>query len=63
LEFAPTFQSNKRIVLQAVQRDWSALEHASEEAKQDKDILLAACCQNGEALLLASPELRNDKEV
>ena len=46
-----------------VQNDGLALEFASDELKNDKEIVLLAISQYGEALYYASDELRNDKEI
>ena len=40
-----------------------ALENASPELQNDKDVTLEAVSQNGQALEYASPELQNDKDV
>ena len=40
-----------------------ALQHASEELRNDREVVLAAVKQNGKALELASEELRNDMAV
>jgi hypothetical protein len=40
-----------------------ALEFASDELKNNKDIVLTAMMQNGEALKFASPALQSDRDV
>ena len=39
------------------------MEHVSQRLKNDKEVVLASCRNNGKALLYASEELRKDKEV
>ena len=39
------------------------MEHASDEFKADKEVVLVAVAQNGNALEHASDELKADKEV
>ena len=40
-----------------------SLQHASQELRADREIVLAAVQQNGEALRFASEELKADREV
>ena len=47
----------------AVKQDYRALTYASDELKNDKEVLMAAVAQDGRALEYASPELKRDKEV
>ena len=47
----------------AVAQNGNALEHASDELKADKEVVLAAVTQRGNALSYASDELKGDKEV
>lgn len=55
-------QNNRATVLAAVARDGRALEYASDELKNDREIVLAAVKQtHGRALEHASDELRNDR--
>ena len=42
---------------------WNMLRYASAELKNDKDIVLVAVAQDGDALQYASEELKKDKEV
>ena len=49
-------------MLAAVTQNGNALQYASDELKNDKDVVLAAVTQNGNALGYASAELRNDKD-
>jgi hypothetical protein len=46
-----------------VARYGRALQFASAELKNDKEVVLAAVAENGGALVHASAELKNDKEV
>ena len=48
--------------LPAVQHGWEALEFASENLKNDKEIVLTALEDSWEALEFASDKLKNDKE-
>ncbi len=59
----PKACANRIAMLAAVQRDPFALLLASDELKDDKEIVLAAVRQNGCLLAVASEELRNDLEV
>ena len=47
----------------AVQESGQALYYASEELKNDREVVLAAVQQNGEALRNASPERQNDPVI
>lgn len=47
----------------AVQNDGTALQFASDELRNDKDIVLNAVKQNGSSLKLASERLQNDKDI
>jgi hypothetical protein len=52
------------VVLAALtQKGGWALQYASAELKNDKEVVLVAVAQNGRALVHASVELKNDKEV
>ena len=46
----------------AAKSGW-ALKYASEELKNDKEVVLAAVAQYGYALEYASNDMKNDKEV
>jgi len=46
-----------------VHRHGNALEYASPDLPNDKEVVLAAVQQDGRALEYASPDLRNDKDV
>ena len=50
-------------VLPKVQQYKNALEYASDELKNDKQVILTVVQQNGWSLKYASDELKNDKEV
>lgn len=54
---------NREEFLEVVKRNGSALEFATTEQQNDKEIVLEAVKDNGYALFFASKELRNDKEV
>ena len=47
----------------AVTQGGDALKHASEELKNDREVILAAVTQYGYALEWASDELKHDEEV
>ena len=47
----------------AVSQNGLALEYATDEMKNDKDVVLAAVQNYGRALEYASDELKNDKDV
>jgi hypothetical protein len=51
------------VVLAAAAQAGRALEYASAELKNDKEVVLAAVAQAGLALVNASAELKNDKEA
>jgi hypothetical protein len=54
----------KALWLAKVKQDGYALEHAPEELRNDREIVLAAVKQHGEvALNHASEELRNDRDI
>ena len=55
--------SNKGDVLKRVKKNGFALQDASDELKNDKEIVLAAVNQNGIALRYASDELKKDKGI
>jgi hypothetical protein len=61
--------STKAEVLKAVKRDGYALKFASEELRNDKEVVIAAVgykgtfLRHGRALKYASEELRNDIDV
>ena len=44
------------------QYDWS-LRHASDELKNDREIVLEAVTSKGQVLKYASHELKNDREI
>jgi predicted RNA-binding protein (virulence factor B family) len=48
--------------LKAVKQNGDSLQYASEELKNDKEVVLEAVKQYGRSLLYASEELKNDKE-
>ncbi len=45
------------------QQDWSALQHASEEMKGDRSIVMAAVQERSDALMYASQELKDDETI
>ena len=55
--------SNKEKVLNKVQEYGMQLEYASDELKNDKDVVEKAITSCGAAIKFASNELKNDKEV
>lgn len=55
--------SDKNEVLEVVKSDGGALEYASDELQNNKEVVLAAVKENGWALAYASEELKSDKEV
>lgn len=58
---AELLHSNRNFVLQAVQKDgFYFLEKASTLLRADRDVVSAACQNNGMALRFASPVLRDD---
>ncbi|KAJ8612093.1 hypothetical protein CTAYLR_002417 [Chrysophaeum taylorii] len=56
-------ETDKRVVLAAVQHCGGALQGASDELRADKELVLAAVRQDGRALEYADATLRNDKDV
>ena len=56
-------EKENRKWLTRIQQDFRALEHAPEELRNDRQIVLTAVRQEGAALIYASPECQNDKEV
>ena len=50
-------------VLEDEEEDMIVLQYASEELKGDREVVLAAVNQIGDALQYASEELQSDKEV
>ena len=58
-----TRDSDRELLLAAVQQNGRALEYASAELKADREVVLAAVQQYGYALEYASAELRADREV
>jgi hypothetical protein len=54
---------HRRLMLTAVRRDGLALEFASEDLRNDPDVVLAAVTQNGWALKHASAALRSDRGI
>ena len=51
------------MVLAAVTEYGGALQYASEELQNDKEVVMAAVTQSGHSLQYSSEELKNDKEV
>ena len=47
----------------AVKQNGDALQHASKELREDRDIVMAAVKKNGRALEYASDELKGDREL
>jgi hypothetical protein len=62
LEFAPAFQNDREVVMAAVKEIGTALLYASDDLKNDKDVVMAAVTQTGLALQFA-PAFQNDKDV
>ena len=56
------YESDREVVLAAVQRDGRALKYASAELQADREVVLAAVRQNGRALGYASVELQADRD-
>jgi hypothetical protein len=54
---------NKQNLFIIVQQNGLALEYASDDLKNDREVVLAAVQQNGLALEYASDDLKNDREV
>ena len=44
-------------------QDGEALEHASEDLKGDRELVMQAIAQNGHALVFASDRLKGDREI
>jgi len=59
--FSKSLRADKRFMLKAVTIDRVALEHASEELRGDKDVVLAALRNSVLAFRYASKQLRADK--
>jgi hypothetical protein len=57
------FNSDKDVVLAAVNQTGEALRDASHDLQADKDVVLAAVNQTGEALSYASRDLHADKDI
>ena len=57
-----TRDSDREMMLAAVQRNGGALEQASAELKADREVVLAAVQRSGHALEHASAELKADRE-
>ena len=55
--------SNKKELLYAVQDNGWTLQYASNELKNDKELVLEACRNNIEALFCASNKLINNKSL
>lgn len=51
------------IVLIAVQQDGWAIQYASDEPKNGKEVVMAAIQQNGEAIRWDSDSLKDNKEI
>ena len=60
---APALQRDKSVVLAAVRRDGHALLWASDDLKDDYDVVHAACSNERRALGHASVRLRNDQSL
>ena len=46
-----------------IRKNWRMLQHAGEEMRSDKELVLEAVKQDSEALKFASESLRNDREI
>ena len=64
-DLSKEFYNNKEFMLEAIRHIivYSPLMYASEALRADKEVVIAAVQQNGNALKFASEELRADKEV
>ena len=58
-----TRDSDREVVLAAVQQCGRALEHASADLQADRDFVLAAVQRNGDAFRHASAELQEDDAI
>ena len=58
---AEEVRKDKEVVLAAVKKDGSALEHAAEELKSDENFILEAVKIDGTALKWAADTIRGDK--
>jgi len=54
---------SKEFMLQAVTKNGSALQYASDKLKDDREVVLAAVTNDGSALEYASDELNGDPEI
>ena len=52
-------KADRRIVLAAIEHDWTALQFASNDLKAAPEVVLLSCAQNKGALLWCSDELKN----
>jgi hypothetical protein len=59
----PALQTDKEVVMFAVQHHGWALEYASPGLKADKGVVMAAVLQDGEPLKHASHALQVDEEI
>lgn len=62
LEFAPSLQEDKEVVMAAVRNDGSAIQFACASLQKDKDLLLASVKNNIYALYTYR-ELQHDKDI
>ena len=51
------------MIIKAVSHNGNALEYASDELKNDYNIVMKALSNNGNALQYASDEIRNDRNI
>ncbi len=63
LKYAHALQSDREVVLAAVQRSGTALQFACEELRADKGIVLQAVRSSWSAISFAADDLRNCQEV
>ena len=63
LEDKDNQKSEREIILAAVTKHGSALEHTTKELKSDREIVLAAVLNYGRALKYAADELKFDREI
>merc|ERR1740121_270573 len=56
-------QGDKASALSSVQSNGMELAHLPEDLRSDRDVVLAAVRESGEAIQFASPELQGDMEV
>lgn len=63
LNMCPMFQSDRKIVLAAVEANGMALQYAAKSLQADKEIVLAAVTRDAFALKYADKSMKADREV